>query len=100
MFKKKTHFVLTKDTQRFIIYVSKKDTEGGIEVMDKILLRSFMVKFGDTGKSLSSLMGISEQTFSAKLNEKEGAEFNKTEINFFRKRYELSAKMMADIFFK
>lgn len=68
--------------------------------MDKNLLQSHMVKNGDNGIILSKEMGISQQTFSAKINEKEGKEFTQSEIDFLIERYKLKPKEVIDIFFK
>lgn len=68
--------------------------------MDKSLLQSFMVKNGDTGIILSKEMGISQQTFSAKINEKDGKEFTQSEIDFFIERYSLKPEEVIAIFFK
>lgn len=68
-------------------------------MLNKNLLLSHMAKRGDTGIILSNLMNMSQQTFSAKLNEKDGKEFNKTEINFFINRYDLNPDEVFAIFF-
>ena len=62
-------------------------------------LRSLMVLHGETAKALSEAMGIAPQTFSAKLNARDGAEFTQSEIAFIKERYELSAQDVDDIFF-
>lgn len=67
--------------------------------MNKQLLQSHMVKNGDNGILLSDSMNISQQTFSNKLNEKDGKEFSKSEIDFFVKRYKLKPKDVIEIFF-
>lgn len=68
--------------------------------MNKNLLQSFMVKNGDNGIILSKEMDISQQTFSAKINEKDGKEFTQSEINFLIERYNLKPNEVVDIFFK
>ena len=67
--------------------------------MNKALFRALMAEHEDNQRILSGIMGISEQTFSAKLNEKGGAAFNKAEMTFFKKRYNLSATRMNALFF-
>ena len=67
--------------------------------MDIAKLKSKMILYGDTGMKLAKVIGISPQTFSAKLNEKNGAEFTKSEINKIKERYALSPEEMQDIFF-
>ena len=68
--------------------------------MNKELLRSIMVLHGDTGRSLSGFLGITEQTFSVKMNEKDGNEFNKTEISKIKSRYALTPEQLVSIFFR
>lgn len=58
-----------------------------------------MKRFGDTGNVLSRYLGISRSTFSAKLNEKRGAEFTQGEIAMIRERYSLDANSVVAIFF-
>ena len=54
---------------------------------------------GDTGTSLSRFLGMARSTFSAKLNETNGAEFTQGEISKIKDKYELSAIETVDIFF-
>lgn len=67
--------------------------------MQKRLLRSKMILFGDTCKDLANDLGIAPNTFSAKLNRKNGAEFSQQELDFLRKRYRLSDAEFVEIFF-
>jgi len=67
--------------------------------MDILKLKSIMVLNGDTGEILAKAIGISPQTFSAKLNEKNGSEFTQSEINTIRERYKLSPEDVEMIFF-
>jgi hypothetical protein len=67
--------------------------------MNKRLLKSFMAKFGDTGSTLAKALGISETRFSAKINEKNGAEFTKSEIGEMIERYQLNESDIRNIFF-
>lgn len=55
--------------------------------MDKKKLKSLMVLNNDTGKTLSQYLGISEQTFSMKLNEKHGRSFTKDEVEAISNKY-------------
>ena len=66
--------------------------------MNKELLRSVMVLFGDTNASLAEYLGISEQSFSNKINES-GTEFRKREICKIKTRYGLDADLVDRIFF-
>ena len=66
--------------------------------MNKELLRSIMVLNGDTNKDLAEYLGISVQSFSAKINENK-TEFKKKEIARICERYNLSADQIQAIFF-
>ena len=67
--------------------------------MDKQLLRSHMVKHGDTQASLAGAMGVSLSRLNAKINGTGGAEFTQTEISFVAERYKLSARETMLVFF-
>ena len=66
--------------------------------MNKELLRSIMVLYGDTNKDLATYLGISEQSVSNKINEN-GTEFKKWEIVKIKSRYNLSCDQVDRIFF-
>lgn len=66
--------------------------------MDKNLLRSIMVRNGDTNASLAAYLGISEQSVSNKINES-GTEFKQGEILKIKARYGLDSEMVDRIFF-
>ena len=66
--------------------------------MNKALLRSVMVLFNDTNKTLAKYLGISEKSVNDKINEK-GTEFKQSEIASIKKRYSLSDEQVSDIFF-
>lgn len=68
--------------------------------MNKNLLRSKMVLFGDTNETLAAALGISPQRLSAKINAKDGAEFVQGEIKVIRDRYHLTDEETALIFFQ
>lgn len=68
--------------------------------MNKNLLRSKMVLFGDTNETLAAALGISPQRLSAKINAKDGAEFVQREIKAMRDRYHLTDEETALIFFQ
>jgi len=68
-------------------------------MMNTPMLKSKMVLHGDTNAKLAAAMGISPQRLSAKINETGGAEFNKHEIQFIKKRYSLTSDEVDDIFF-
>ena len=67
--------------------------------MNALKLKSIMVLHGDTAKSLSEHLGVSYQRFSAKINEKDGAEFTQGEIEKIRTKYSLNATELEGIFF-
>lgn len=67
--------------------------------MNKRLLEAEMKLHGDTGQILSEYLGIARSTFSAKINEANGAEFTQKEICLIKKRYSLDAESVDKIFF-
>ncbi len=67
--------------------------------MNKLKLESIMKLNGDTGTSLAEYLGIARSTFSAKINETNGAEFTQSEISMIKERYSLSAEDVVAIFF-
>lgn len=68
--------------------------------MNKNLLRSKMVLFGDTNETLAAALGISPQRLSAKINTTGGAEFVQGEIKIIRDRYHLTDEETGHIFFQ
>lgn len=66
--------------------------------MNKALLRSVMVLFDDTNKTLAGYLGISERSVTDKINER-GTEFKQSEIAAIKKRYALSDEQVNNIFF-
>lgn len=67
--------------------------------MNKKLLKSEMIIYGDTNETLANAIGITPQRFSAKLNSYKGADFTQHEIRLIKDRYNLSADKMMNIFF-
>ncbi|WP_367569311.1 hypothetical protein [Lacrimispora sp.] len=67
--------------------------------MNKNLLESVMKAHGDTGTSLSQFLGMARSTFSAKINETNGAEFTQGEIASIKEKYDLDAEKVDEIFF-
>jgi transcriptional regulator with XRE-family HTH domain len=61
------------------------------------LLKSYLVRSGDTQKELARYMGISQSALNAKINGH--IEFRQGEMNFIKMRYELSADEVNGIFF-
>ena len=76
----------------------KKTQEGGGK-MDKNRLESVMRLNGDTGTTLAEHLGIARSTFSAKINETNGAEFTQGEIKSIIKKYQLAPSDVVLIFF-
>lgn len=68
-------------------------------LMNKNLLESVMKANGDTGTKLSEFLGMARSTFSAKLNETNGAEFTQSEIARIKEKYGLDAESIDRIFF-
>ena len=66
--------------------------------MDSKKLRSIMVLYGDTNKSLAEFLGRSEQNICKKINEN-GAEFTQKEIRKIKERYNLTPELVDSIFF-
>lgn len=67
--------------------------------MNKAKLESVMKLFGDTGTSLAEHLGMARSTFSAKINETNGAEFTQGEMAAIKAKYGLSADDVDSIFF-
>ncbi len=67
--------------------------------MNKRLLKSKMVLFGDTNATLATAIGISPQRLSAKINQTDGADFTRAEIECIKNRYHLTVKEVIHIFF-
>ena len=66
--------------------------------MDIRLLKSVMVKNGDTQRDLADAMCLSPSRLSAKINEKR-ADFRLRELAFIQRRYNLSSDDIYAIFF-
>lgn len=67
--------------------------------MNKKKLRSVMIEFGDTSKSLAEYLGISIGSLSKKMNEKSSTGFTQPEILMIKNRYGLTADQIDSIFF-
>lgn len=67
--------------------------------MNKNELEAVMRRHGETGGMLASYLGIARSTFSAKINETNGAEFTQGEISKIKARYSLNAAEIDTIFF-
>ena len=62
-------------------------------------LKGLIVSYDGDQASLAKAMGISRSRFNAKLHEREGAQFSRSDIVFIRDRYNLSQREVEDIFF-
>jgi len=67
--------------------------------MNTARMKSVMILYGDTSAVLAGTIGVSPQTFSAKINERNGAEFTQGEISKIKERYNLSPEEIDSIFF-
>jgi len=67
--------------------------------MNKNLLKSKMVLHGETAKCLCEALGITEQSFSQKINNSTGGQFTQREIKIIMERYSLTDSEIKDIFF-
>lgn len=67
--------------------------------MNKNLLESCMKEHGDTQASLSGAMGLSLSRFNAKINERGGAAFTQSEMDFIIHRYSMSDSLAMRVFF-
>lgn len=67
--------------------------------MNKKGLRIILISNEDNQGELARYLGISEQTLSKKINEREGAGFNQREIKLIKDKYNLSPKQVDEIFF-
>ena len=67
--------------------------------MNKNMLVGIMKMHGDTQAVLASEIGISTPTINAKINEKNGSEFSRSEIQKIKERYNLDDAMIGEIFF-
>ena len=68
--------------------------------MNKLKLESVMKLHGDTGTSLALYLGMARSTFSAKINETNGAEFTQREISAIKEKYSLTPQEVNSIFFE
>lgn len=66
--------------------------------MNKNALESVMKLHGDNGGTLAKYLHIARSTFSAKINETNGAEFTQNEIRLIKDKYDLCAQQIDSIF--
>ena len=65
--------------------------------MNKTLFNIYMIKNHETQKTLAEAMGIAQSALSDRINGK--TDFRQNEINFIRRRWDLSDQEVVDIFF-
>lgn len=70
-----------------------------IRVINRKLLKCKQVLHGDTDSTLAAALEMTPQTFSLKVNEKQGAEFTVGEMKGIKIRYNLSNEEFTNIFF-
>ena len=68
-------------------------------LVNRKLLKSKQALRGDTDSTLAAALGITPQTFSLKVNEKNGAEFTAGEMKGIKLRYNLTNEEFTAIFF-
>lgn len=66
--------------------------------MDKALLRSIIIRNGDTYETLAEYLHISKRSFISKINEA-GTEFKQSEISKIKSKYNLNDEEVIQIFF-
>lgn len=79
--------------------MSQTDTYKEGDYLNKRKLEAVMKLHGDTGTSLAKFLNMARPTFSAKINETNGAEFTQREIAMIREKYALSPRDVVAIFF-
>lgn len=67
--------------------------------MNKNLLKSKIVLFGDRQENLAEALDMTSPRLSAKINEWNGAEFTQREIKIIKERYNLTNDEVDEIFF-
>jgi hypothetical protein len=67
--------------------------------MGRRLLKSKMALYDDTQRTLSEYLEITKSTFSNKFNRRNGADFNRDEIEKMIGRYHLTGEEVLAIFF-
>ena len=65
----------------------------------KNLLQSYLVRFGHTHKDAAEVIGISEKTFTKKVNHYDGADFTLEEARALAKFYHINKSAVVEIFF-
>ena len=79
------------------MFVLKRQKKGGA-VTNSNLLKSVMIKNGDTQQDLADAIGVSISTLNAKINGKRSS-FRQSEIIAIMNRYNLEASEVVAIFF-
>ena len=66
--------------------------------MNSNLLKSVIVKHGDTQEKLAEAMGLSVSALNLRINGH--IEFRRNEINYIKQRYDLTPAEVDEIFFE
>ena len=66
--------------------------------MNENLLKSFMVRYGDTQQDLANALGISRSAINSKIKGK-GTSFRQNEILAIKQRYHMSGDDVDAVFF-
>ena len=82
-----------------LLFKYLKKIQKVVKIMNKKGLRILLISNDENKGSLADYLGISEQTLSKKINEKDGSEFSQTEIKLIKEKYGLSAEEIDHIFF-
>lgn len=67
--------------------------------MNTAELKAEIARNGITARELAHELNVTEQTFSAKANSKNGSEFTQSEIAYLKKRLKLSDEQVSIVFF-
>ena len=67
--------------------------------MNKRLFESKMKLYGDNQGDAAAAIGVSESTFSLRLNQVNGCQFKQNDIRIYIKRYNLTPEELIEIFF-
>lgn len=74
------------------------EIQKGGKTVNKTLLKSFIMKYDKKQENLAKAMGLSLSCLNAKIN-RNNTEFNQSEIQFIKDRYNLSLRDISQIFF-
>lgn len=67
--------------------------------LNKRKLRALFIENGENDGTMAAHLGITPQTFSAKINEKKDSSFTYLELRKLIKKYKMNKDLMVEIFF-